>query len=279
MSAPTGARRGGTVRACSRLLGIVLLTFVFAAVPLVADAKDGSNRGGSDRSDEVRQDDGGDRGGDGGGSTDGVTEDNDSDGVPNNVPDGGDNRHPSGRDRSVENGNSGDQGNSPADPDGMTNGGEDKPGGTGGIDKADQDGNNGCGNDDDFEDDNNGRCLGQKKDEDVNVATEGAVSPVNLALESPTTREARSRAPAFDVTNHVGELEVVEDGSFVAAASNIRPDHGSHNSHNSHNTLGSRNSHILPLSGAALDLLAIAGVALILMGGSAMRWARRRTTA
>ena len=42
-----------------------------------------------------------------------------------------------------------------------SNGGPDKPNGSGGVDKADQDGNNGCGNDDDFEDDNEGWC-GQK---------------------------------------------------------------------------------------------------------------------
>ena len=92
-----------------------------------------------------------------------VTEDNDTnDGnTPNNVSDDGDNKHPSGKDRSVENGGSGTQGKSTSDPDGDTNGGADKPDGSGGFDPADQDGNNGCGNDDDFEDDNNGRCLGR----------------------------------------------------------------------------------------------------------------------
>ena len=87
-----------------------------------------------------------------------VTEDNDNDGVANNVVDGGDNRHPSGRDRSVERGGSGNQGKSRSDPDGNSNGGVDRPGGSGGVDQHDQDGNNGCGNDDDFEDDNNGNC-------------------------------------------------------------------------------------------------------------------------
>jgi LPXTG-motif cell wall-anchored protein len=43
-----------------------------------------------------------------------------------------------------------------ADPDGMTNGGVDQPGGTGGIDTTSQDGNNGSGNDADCEDDNRG---------------------------------------------------------------------------------------------------------------------------
>ena len=90
----------------------------------------------------------------------GYTEDNDSNdnGTMNNVPDDGDNAHPSGKDKSVEHGKSGNQGKSGSDPDGDSNGGADKPNGPGGTDKADQDGNNGCGNDDDFEDDNNGNC-------------------------------------------------------------------------------------------------------------------------
>jgi hypothetical protein len=90
----------------------------------------------------------------------GVTEDNDNDGVPNNVVDEDDNLHPSGKDRSVEHGQSGDQGKSPSDPDREENGGPDKPGEAGGLDVEDQDRNNGCGNDDDFEDDNNGNCFG-----------------------------------------------------------------------------------------------------------------------
>ena len=53
------------------------------------------------------------------------------------------------------------QGRSYSDPDGMSNGGIDKPGCTGGV-NADRDGNNGCGNDTDREDDNNGRCGGHK---------------------------------------------------------------------------------------------------------------------
>ena len=96
----------------------------------------------------------------------GHTEDNDTNdgGTPNNVADRGDDRHPSGKDRSVEHGTSGNQGKATSDPDDdgrgpdRSNGGPDKPNGSGGVDKADQDGNNGCGNDDDFEDDNEGWC-------------------------------------------------------------------------------------------------------------------------
>jgi hypothetical protein len=101
------------------------------------------------------------------------TEDNDTNdgGTPNNVADDGDNAHPSGRDRSVENGGSGNQGRAESDPDDdghgpdRSNGGADKPNGSGGTDLADQDGNNGCGNDDDFEDDNEGWCGKPKAEE------------------------------------------------------------------------------------------------------------------
>ena len=110
----------------------------------------------------------------------GVTEDNDKNDndTPNNVVDDGDNRHPSGKDKSVENGNSGNQGNSSSDPDDdgrgpdRSNGGADKPDGPGGVDLADQDGNNGCGNDDDFEDDNEGWC-GNKPKKDKKVKSKG----------------------------------------------------------------------------------------------------------
>ncbi|MCU1378776.1 MAG: hypothetical protein JWN29_1759 [Acidimicrobiales bacterium] len=111
-----------------------------------------------------------------------ITEDNDHNdgGTPNNVVDDGDNRHPSGKDRSVENGGSGSQGASSSDPDGTSNGGADKPGGAGGYDKADQDGNNGCGNDDDFEDDNNGNCGGKAHEAEVK-ATEVKATEVKAA--------------------------------------------------------------------------------------------------
>src|SRR5687768_15715379 len=66
------------------------------------------------------------------------------------------------------------QGNSSSDPDGMSNGGADKPGCPGGFD-ADQDGNNGCGNDADREDDNNGHC-GRKPARDTTESTSTSTS-------------------------------------------------------------------------------------------------------
>ena len=120
-----------------------------------------------------------DRDGDAGNTETPYTESNDTNdnGTGEDVADDGDNAHPSTKDRSVENGSSTsnpNQGKSESDPDDdgrgpeRTNGGYDKPNGTGGVDKADQDGNNGCGNDDDFEDDNEGWC-GKKPAKPVKV--------------------------------------------------------------------------------------------------------------
>jgi hypothetical protein len=107
------------------------------------------------------------------------------------IPDSGDNAHPSGNDRSVEHGRSLTQGNSHSDPDDdgrgpdRSNGGDDKqPNGAGGVDKADQDNNNGCGNDDDFEDDNEGWCGRKPKP-----------TPVVCEPETPETPE-KPKTPA-----------------------------------------------------------------------------------
>jgi hypothetical protein len=103
-----------------------------------------------------------------------TTEDNDADGV-SNAGDTNESHHPSGKDRFLEKGGSGNQGKSESDPDDNVGpmrreeppcdddprGADkctDKPGGSGGHDTLDQDGNNGCGNDQDFDDDNNGWC-------------------------------------------------------------------------------------------------------------------------
>ncbi len=148
----------GVLAMTAALLAVLLVI----AAPAFAHHRDGHDQG-KDQSQSQERDNDGDADSDSGTSK---TEDDDgNDGnTPNNVSDEGDNKHPSGKDRSVENGGSGNQGNSESDPDDdgrgpdRSNGGPDKPDGTGGDDLADQDGNNGCGNDDDFEDDNEGWC-------------------------------------------------------------------------------------------------------------------------
>jgi hypothetical protein len=122
------------------------------------------------------------------------------------VADEGDNKHPSGKDRSVEKGGSGTQGNSGSDPDDdgrgpdRSNGGADKPGGPGGDDLADQDGNNGCGNDDDFEDDNEGWCGRKPKSDDA----------------KPSAKASKGKPEAGDgVEGDKVEDEVVQDDDSV----------------------------------------------------------------
>ncbi len=174
------ARRTGIAVVFAALLALVLAVGAPAAL---AHHKDDHTQGGrpdnagSQGAQRQDQDEGGDdaESSDHDGDADSdsgttYTEDNDTnDGdTPNNQSDKGDNAHPSRKDRSVEAGGSGNQGNSESDPDDdgrgpdRTNGGPDKPNGSGGVDAADQDGNNGCGNDDDFEDDNEGLCGGNR---------------------------------------------------------------------------------------------------------------------
>ena len=143
----------------TRVLAIVFaLGLVLLGPAALAHHKQGHTNGGGNSASAKKSQGGGK-------SADLPNEDTDTNdgGTDNNIVDGGDNMHPSGKDKSVEHGGSGNQGKSPSDPDGDSNGGADKPDQPGGVDLADQDGNNGCGNDDDFEDDNNGNCGGPEK--------------------------------------------------------------------------------------------------------------------
>jgi len=87
------------------------------------------------------------------------------------------------------------QGRSHSDPDGMSNGGADKPGCTGGID-GDRDGNNGCGNDADREDDNNGWCG--RKPHGGNAAS--APSSPSTTTTSTTTTTTTTGPTTVTVT-------------------------------------------------------------------------------
>jgi|GEM_PF-5949077 len=91
------------------------------------------------------------------------------------------------------------QGRSHSDPDGLSNGGADKPGCTGGID-ADRDGNNGCGNDADREDDNNGWCGRKPK------ADNGAAAPSPTTSTPTTTTTIPAAPPAATVAPDTDEL-------------------------------------------------------------------------
>ena len=157
------ARRTSSISIFAAVL--VALLAIWAPAALAHHKDDHTQGGGKPSSTESTSSDrDGDADSDSGTS---YTEDNDTndDDTPNNVSDDNDNAHPSGKDRSVENGSSGNQGNSESHPDDSKGPmryegeiGADKANGPGGTDLADQDGNNGCGNDDDFDDDNNGWC-------------------------------------------------------------------------------------------------------------------------
>lgn len=167
----TARTRGSALLGALMVLGLLALM----AMPALAHHKDDHEQGnGSHNEENYQQADqqasessNSDHDGDADSSSTAYAEDNDTNdgGIENNVADEGDNAHPSGKDRSVENGKSGDQGKSESNPDDSKGPmryegapGDDKPNGPGGTDLADQDGNNGCGNDDDFDDDNNGWC-------------------------------------------------------------------------------------------------------------------------
>ncbi|MEA2434674.1 MAG: hypothetical protein QOG54_2131 [Actinomycetota bacterium] len=178
------ARRTRLVGLIAALIALCLYAVAPAALAGIATDPKGENSApGQEKKNDASQEqsssstDSGDKDGDADSDPNtAYNEDNDTNdgGTPNNQPDEGDNQHPSGKDRSVENGGSGNQGKSESHPDDSkgpmrcegTCGEADKPNGGGGTDKADQDGNNGCGNDDDFDDDNNGWC-GKPKDKDT----------------------------------------------------------------------------------------------------------------
>ncbi|MEX2393211.1 MAG: hypothetical protein WD826_01905, partial [Actinomycetota bacterium] len=239
-----------------------------------ADAKKGQNNaGGSDRADEVRQNDGNNGGGKSGGNNNGGS----SDGT--GTPDDGDNMHPSGNDKSVEPGGSYPQGNSPSDPDGMSNGGADKPGGAGGVDLDDQDGNNGCGNDDDFEDDNNGNCGGLKEEA---PETETDAEPVEMSPEAQpfALRSIVVIEPAFREVLSARPTVVVEPEGEALSATQIEPAvavAGVAEEADSSVAGGGTGTGLLPLTGSAIEAIVILAVSLMILGSVVLGATRRFT--
>ena len=195
-------------------------------------------------------------GGPPGATTTVVTEDTDDDGVAN-APDplgDADNRHPSGQDKHVEAGGSGNQGSAASEPDANGTGPErdagglDQPGGPGGMDLLDQDGNNGCGNDDDFEDDNEGWCgkpSEQAQVETLPSVTQPPVSGEVLGEVEKAGQAGKAERPGAEV---LGELETAPAAGAVGAAG-----------------LAFTGVESWPLVALALGL-ALAGTALIVMG-------------
>ena len=127
--------------------------------------------------------------------------------------------------RSGHEGSGWTQGRSASDPDGMTNGGRDKPGFSGGF-SADRDGNNGCGNDDDREDDNNGNCgprrarvagAHQEKDDDDRRKVAGAHQKKDDDDDDGKVAGAQEQKPAT-VTVAGTTVSIVRTPEQLAAA-------------------------------------------------------------
>ena len=201
----------------------------------------------------------------GGASGGGYTEDHDHNdgGTPNNLSDSSDNAHPSGKDRSVEHGRSGNQGHSSSDPDDdgrgpdRSNGGPDKPNGSGGVDLADQDLNNGCGNDDDFEDDNEGWC--------------GKPPETERTSKTPPDIDDETDVPPPDdrvIDNYVPKDEVL--GRVLT-----RPKKDAEVGSDLLERSSSGGGEVLPFTGADLALFAMTGIGLIASGGVIVRLRRR----
>jgi hypothetical protein len=249
-----------------RRLGWMVVTWavllvLWSAAPALAHHKSGHAQGGGSA---AAGDHDGDADSDRGTS---YTEDNDTNdgGTPNNVVDEGDNRHPSGKDKSVEHGNSGNQGKSESDPDDdgrgpdRSNGGPDKPNGSGGDDLADQDGNNGCGNDDDFEDDNEGWCGKNKP-----LPEEKPDDEVDADVLQKETDRVGVVLPGLE--DRVLGNELTRPKVSVGADSQVAP-------LASRQETGSSGS-ALPFTGAGLAGLITIGLALMGAGGIATRVSR-----
>ncbi len=169
----------------------------------------------------------------------------------------------------------------------MSNGGADKPGGSGGIDQTDQDGNNGCGNDADFEDDNNGNCGGGHKKPKEEVVVDAAVAqPVGtVSFTSPVTSfglvEALPRASVDAAVLRIIPPAPVETAAVEAPAPNALENAVAAAAHFTSDVAGGAGSSlrgILPLTGMEIAMIALMGLVLI-AGGAVLRRIHRHAMA
>jgi hypothetical protein len=193
-----------------------LITLFLAAAPAVAHHKD-DHKGGPPGQSKGHGGQSKDHGGqskdhDGDADSDPATSHEDGHAAEEGVDD---NQHPSGKDKSAEHGNSGNQGKSESDPDNNGRGpdrcagydnnsdrcGTDKPGGSGGADEDDQDGNNGCGNDDDFDDDNEGWCGKPEKPAESQPSDESAVAAIDVTNPPSAEGSPKGEVSGSGVSN------------------------------------------------------------------------------
>ncbi len=122
------------------------------------------------------------------------------------------------------------QGRSLSDPDGMSNGGADKPGCTREAPwdaDTDNDGNNGCGNDADREDDNNGNCGHQKaegSDDDAPDGEDGDDTTIPTETDDGDVQvQAAGSTPEAGVPAAEASSNTTADDTTVLGASLTAP--------------------------------------------------------
>jgi hypothetical protein len=159
------------------------------------------------------------------------------------------------------------QGRSLSDPDGMTNGGADKPGCVGVAD-ADKDGNNGCGNDADREDDNNGNCGGEEgqgpgDESDEPEGDDDTVNPETVESDVNVQGAAAASEPGPPATEAAGTTAA--DPAAVTAADNTTPAAQTTTPEPETQVLGETLTapDALPRTGASVAGLALLGGALV----------------
>jgi hypothetical protein len=159
------------------------------------------------------------------------------------------------------------RGASPSDPDGMSNGGADKPWGAAAA-NDDVDGNNGSGNDTDCEDDNNGvGTPGHCRVHDHGSKVEGSTDHGSKVEGSTVVAVAGATGGTTAGAQVLGE-QFTRSGAF-AATSAVTTSAGA--------GAVSPSSTSLPFTGSDdLPLVALIGGASVLTGAGVVRAARRR---
>lgn len=165
-----------------------------------------------------------------------------------------------------------------ADPDGMTNGGVDQPGGTGGT-IGSQDGNNGSGNDADCEDDNRGQGVPGHCKDTSSAAQQGDVTPVQSSEPGVPAGVPADSGPGAQAAGRPVARPVAPPAEILGISA-IRPRTQPHLavpgqvagiSASAEPTAG-----LLPNTGAG-DLAPFGAAGLALLGGGAglLLWRRR----
>lgn len=170
-----------------------------------------------------------------------------------------------------------------ADPDGMTNGGVDQPGGTGGTVGA-QDGNNGSGNDADCEDDNRGQGVpGHCKAKSTPAQSPSTATPTRSQRPDTSATATSVTVPTAVAPASAAATPAAQPVSLpaqVLGTSAVRPRTQPHLAVRGQvagiSATAERAAGLLPNTGAAdLAPLGAAGAVLVAGGAGLLLWRRR----